>query len=285
MENSPPLLVRLLPRRLASRFMGWLGRQRWPSFVLQPFLRWYVERYGARVEDAPKPLPAYETFLEFFTRPLRAGARPLPADPEVIISPCDGKVSNCGRIEAGLLLQIKNVWYSVADLLGSPAAAADLDGGYYMTIYLAPGDYHRYHWPFAGTVHTVRHLPGDLWPVNERAVDSVPGVFAVNERVAVLGHMASGAPFAYVPVGALNVGSIKLAFRDVQTNQCCKRATPLADRLTVRGERGDEFGLFEFGSTVVLLIGPGGGDLTRWPPRTSFRMGEAIGRVSSRTRQ
>jgi len=279
MENSPPILVRLLPRRSASRLMGWLGRRRWPAFALQRFLRWYSARYGVKEEDLTQPLEAYETFLDFFTRPLRPDARPIPADPSLIISPCDGKVSNCGRIEAGLLLQIKNVWYSASDLLGCPAAAADLDGGSYITLYLAPGDYHRYHWPFDGTVHTVRHLPGDLWPVNERSVDSVRGLFAINERVAVLGHMTNGAPFAYVAVGALNVGSIKLAFRDVYTNQCCKRTTPLADNLQVRGKRGDEFGLFEFGSTVVLLIGKTGGDLTHWPPRTPFRMGDPIGHL------
>jgi phosphatidylserine decarboxylase len=260
--------------------MGFLGRQRWPAFMLQPFLRWYVDRYGAKPEESTKPLEAYGSFLEFFTRPLQDGARSQPEDSQTISSPCDGRVSSCGRIEAGQLLQIKNVWYSVADLLDCPAAAADLDGGSYVTIYLAPGDYHRFHWPFDGTVHEVRHIPGDLWPVNKAAVGGVRGLFAVNERVAVMGKMANGAPFAYVPVGALNVGSIKLGFHDIQTNRLLKKATPLADNLRVEGRRGDEFGHFEFGSTVVLLIGKRGGRLTRWPPRTSFKMGDPIGHLA-----
>ncbi len=81
-------------------------------------------------------------------------------------------------------------------------------------------------------------------------------------------------------VGALNVGSIKLAFHEIQTNRMFKKASPLADTLNVQGRRGDEFGHFEFGSTVVLLIGKEGGQLTHWPPRTSFKMGDPIGRLT-----
>lgn len=281
MDDSPPLYIRFMPRRFASRCAGWLGRRRLPAGLLQCFLRWYVDRFDARMDEATKPLEDYETFVDFFTRPLKPGARPIPEDPTVLISPCDGQVSQCGKIEQGLVLQVKNHWYSVADLLGSPATAADLDGGQFLTLYLAPGDYHRYHWPFDGKVHTVRHIPGDLWPVNERSVNSVPNLFAVNERVAVLGTMANGTPFAYVPVGALNVGSIKLDFCDVHTNRPFRKRQPLIE-LEAHGKRGDEFGLFEFGSTVVLLIGPGGGGLTFWPPRTPFRMGDPIGTVAGR---
>ena len=283
MESSPPLLVRFMPRRLVSRVLGWFGRQPWPAFMLQPFLRWYVERYGAKVEESTKPLESYRTFLEFFTRPLQDGARPQPEDPLAIMSPSDGKVSNCGVVEAGQLLQIKNVWYDLGELLGAPAAAADLDGGTYMTIYLAPGDYHRFHWPFDGVIRTVRHIPGDLWPVNERSVDSVPDLFAVNERVALLGEMANGVPFAFVPVGALNVGSIKLAFHDLQTNRLGKKAAPLLDHASFEGRRGDELGHFEFGSTVVLVMGKQeDGGLTCWPTRTRFQMGDPIGRVGTK---
>jgi len=226
MNRKPPLYVRWMPRRLVSRFLGRLGRAQVPAFVLQPFLRWYVGRFGAAMEDAVHALPDYPSFLAFFTRTLKDGARTLPEEPAAIASPCDGRVSQAGRIEQGSLLQVKGTTYRVADLLDDPATAADLEGGTFVTIYLAPGDYHRYHWPFDGSVNTVRHLPGDLWPVNERAVEGVPGLFARNERVPVLGKTARGHVFAYVCVGALNVGSIRLAFHDIRTNRCCRKRTP-----------------------------------------------------------
>lgn len=278
MEQRPPLLIRLMPRRTVSRMLGWLGRRQLPGFVLRPFLRWYVKRFGAVMEDATLPLEAYPSFVAFFTRSLEPGARVLPADPEAIASPCDGRVSASGRIEHGTLLQVKGTTYSVARLLGSEATARDLEGGTFVTIYLAPGDYHRYHWPFDGRVNTVRHIPGDLWPVNERSVHSVDGLFAINERVAVLGETKSERPFAYVPVGALNVGSMRLAFHDLQTNRCCRKAAPVA-WVDVAGRRGDEFGLFEFGSTIVLLLHAEAGEIDALEPGTQLRLGDPIGRT------
>ena len=174
---------------------------------------------------------------------------------------------------------MKGTTYRVADLLDDPATAADLEGGTFVTIYLAPGDYHRYHWPFDGSVNTVRHLPGDLWPVNERSVEGVSGLFTVNERVSVLGKTAGERVFAYVPVGALNVGSIRLAFHDLRTNLCCRKRAPDA-WIEAPGRRGDEFGLFEFGSTIVLLLAADGGQIEALEPGTRLRMGDPIGRLA-----
>lgn len=276
MEQRPPLAIRLMPRRAVSRLLGRLGRMRLPGFLLRPFLRWYIGRYGVVMEDAVDPLEAYPTFVSFFTRALVDGARRMPADPRAIASPCDGRVSAAGPIERGTILQVKRVSYPVAELLGSEATACDLEGGTFVTIYLAPGDYHRFHWPFDGRAHTLKHLPGDLWPVNDRALHSVADLFAVNERVVVLGDTAAGRPFALVPVGALNVGSIRLAFHDVQTNRCCKKRQPDA-WVDVTAARGDEFGRFEFGSTVVLLLGPEAGRLDAFAPDTRLRLGDSIG--------
>jgi len=278
MERSPPLVVRLLPRRFVSRLTGRFARLHLPGWMLRPLLRWYAKRYGASLEDAARPLEGYESFVDFFARTLVPGARPLPEDPGAIACPCDGTVSMTGRVEAGRLLQVKGHGYTLGALLGSEADAARFEGGTYAVLYLAPGDYHRFHWPFDGTVETARGLPGDLWPVNERSVASVERLFARNERVACVGRTRGGGAFAYVPVGALNVGSIRLVFSRARTNPLRTAGeAPVGRRW---GRRGDTFGWFELGSTVVLVLAADAGTLEAPPPGTKVRMGEAIGRLA-----
>ena len=275
-----PWWLRLLPRRTLSRFLGFLGRRRLGP-IGQAFLRWYSKRYGADLSEAEKPLRAYRTFLSFFTRNLKPGARPMPQDPRAIVSPSDGRTYVTGRLDEGTLIQAKGKTYSLEDLLGDADDARALRGGQYHVIYLAPGDYHRFHWPFDGTATTVRHLGGDLWPVNERAVEGVPGLFVRNERVVVTGTMTSGAPFAYVPVGALNVGSIGLEFHDVRTNRPFGRRKRAAWTVEVAGRRGDPFGWFGFGSSIVLCIGPDAGTLDLRARGTKLRIGERIGTATA----
>lgn len=273
-----PLWLRWMPRRGVSRTLGWLGRRRGGPF-LQWFLRWYCKHYGADLSEAAKTSRKdYRTFLSFFTRALRADARPMPDDPQAIVSPADCRVYTAGSLADGTLVQAKGVDYSLADLLGDAQTAEALRGGRYVVMYLAPGDYHRFHWPFDGTVTSVRHLPGDLWPVNDRAVERVPGLFVRNERIAVTGTLASGAPFAYVPVGALNVGSIRLEFHDVRTNRRKQRAR--AWEVDVTARRGDPFGWFEFGSSIVLAVGPDGGTLEDLARDTKLRVGQPIGALA-----
>lgn len=281
MDSKPPLLIRMLPRRGLSRLVGWFARRRVPGFLLRPLLRVYAKAYGANLEESARPLEDFRSVTDFFTRTLKDGVRPMPADPAAIASPCDGTAAMSGTVEDGTLLQVKGHSYALADLLGDAEEAAAFEGGTYAVLYLAPGDYHRYHWPFDGTLDTVRHIRGDLWPVNERAVASVERLFAVNERVVCLGNVrtaagAAGGRFAYIPVGALNVGSIKLAFHELRTNRLGKVAAqrwPVA----VDAARGDAFGLFELGSTIVMVLAKDAGALTPPAAGTTIRVGEPIG--------
>jgi phosphatidylserine decarboxylase len=278
MEQRPPLGVRLLPRRLVSRALGFLARRRLPGFLLRPLLRVYVRRAGVDLEEAARPLKDYRSFTDFFTRALRDGARPLPGDPAAVACPCDGRVSSAGRVHEGTLLQVKGHAYPLAELLDDAQAARALEGGSYVVLYLAPGDYHRFHWPFDGRLDDLRHVPGDLWPVNPRSVAGVERLFVRNERVVCLGRTAAGGRFAYVPVGALNVGSIRLAFHDVRTNRARARA-PRSWPLAVEGRRGEAFGRFELGSTLVLVLAADAGRLEPPPAGTRVRLGEPLGTI------
>ena len=275
-------LVRLLPRKMVSRALGFLAELPVPRALLVPVLKAYSEGFGVDLSEAARPLSAYATFNDFFTRELREGARPLDADQRAIVSPVDARVYASGTVEAGSILRVKGVPYRVAELLGSEADAAPFEGGSYVTTYLSPKDYHRIHWPFDGRVDRVRHLPGDLWPVNDGAVAGIPRLFARNERVAILGRTRALEPFAMVPVGALNVGSIRLAFHRLRTN---RGAPAVVRELRLSGPvaavKGAEAARFAFGSAVVLLVAKSAGRLDAPPVDAVLRLGARIGTLAS----
>ena len=273
-------LVRCLPRKAVSRALGLLSELPVPSLLLKPVLAAYAKGFGVDLSEAQRPLGAYASFNDFFTRELRAGLRPIDADPSAVVSPVDGRVYASGTVEHGTILQVKGVPYAVADLLGSAVDAAPFEGGSFVTAYLSPKDYHRIHWPLDGYASHLRHLPGDLWPVNDGALAGVPRLFARNERVALLGRTRAGHPFALVPVGALNVGSIRLAFHPLRTNRG-GTAVPRTIRFAppIVAARGAEAARFAFGSAVVLLLSSAAGRLGEPLPGTVVRLGTAIGRV------
>ena len=278
--NKSFALVEALPRKAVSRALGFLSELPMPRLLLEPVLRAYSKGFGVDLSEAGRPLSAYASFNDFFTRELRPGLRPIAADPDTVVAPVDGRVYMSGPVENGTILQVKGVPYRVADLLGSVADAAPFEGGSFVTAYLSPKDYHRIHWPLDGAIDLIRHLPGDLWPVNDTALARVPGLFARNERVAILGATRAGHPFALVPVGALNVGSIRLAFHPLRTNRG-RTAVPHAIRFDppIAAVRGAEAARFAFGSAVVLLLSKEAGHLDQPASGTVVRLGVPIGRI------
>src|SRR5262249_30982201 len=133
--------------------------------------------------EVGRPLDEYATLDAFFVRKLRAGVRPIAADPDTVISPCDGTIAESGLATSGRLIQAKGIDYKLANLVPDEDAVARFDGGAYVTISLAPRDYHRVHVPVDGTVNGFQHIPGALFPVNRLSVSNVNGVFTINERL------------------------------------------------------------------------------------------------------
>jgi len=125
---------------------------------------------------------------------------------------------------------------------------------YQTVIYLSPSDYHRFHSPADWRVLRRRYFPGQLYSVEPRIVRRIPGLFHTNERVAFLGRWVHGF-FAMVAVGATNVGSIKVHFdEDLTTNTGGPHdATEITYSEPIVFKKGEEFGYFNFGSTIVLI--------------------------------
>ena len=253
-------LQRLLPQHGLSRLVGRLAaiEQRWAKNLL---IRGFVRLFRVDMAQAAQPDPlAYPTFNAFFTRSLAAGARPFPADPGTLGCPVDGRVSQCGRLTEGTLLQAKGFRYDLQRLLGGEAPAA-LANGEFATLYLAPYDYHRIHAPATGRLVEMRYLPGVLFSVNEATVSAVPRLFARNERVACLFETDFG-PMAVALVGALNVGSIATTWAGEVAPGPDRQAAfwryPADGPGSVRLERGEELGRFNMGSTVIVVLPEGG---------------------------
>lgn len=249
----------LLPQHALSWLVGCIAGSR-IGVVRAGLIRAFLAHYPVDMAEAADSDPAhYLSFNDFFTRRLRAGARPHDVDPRAALCPADGVVSQSGRIAGDTLLQAKGIDYSAAALLGGDAAlAAEFAGGTFATIYLAPHNYHRVHMPLAGTLRSARFIPGDLFSVNAATAASVPGLFARNERVSCLFDTPQG-PMAVVLVGALFVGSMSLAWcgRLGAEGGRSPRDLPVHDPI-IALDRGAELGWFNMGSTVVVLFGPRG---------------------------
>jgi phosphatidylserine decarboxylase len=270
--------MRLVPKHALSRLVGGLTRARAPRPVRVAAMRAYAARYGVDLSECGD-LGSFETFSEFFARPLRPGLRPVAPGDEVITSPVDGCVSQAGRSEGGRLLQAKGIEYGLEGLLGDAAIAARLQGGPFATLYLSPRDYHRIHFPLGGAITGCRYLPGALWPVNGPAVRNVPGLYSANERLATLLETPLGA-CAVVAVGAAIVGRIRAYYDPSVPLSNAPRACPSSRDygVPIPVEKGEELGAFEMGSTVIVLFEPGRAALSpALKEGVRVRVGEAIG--------
>jgi phosphatidylserine decarboxylase len=249
------VLFQMLPKVALSRGCGLVCSTPLPHAMRAPFFRWFARRYGANLDEAAGELGSFRSLQEFFRRELRPGARPIAAS--ALVWPCDGRIVTTGPVRSGRIEQVKGNDYALADLVGDPALAAALEGGSQATVYLAPGDYHRVHAPFAATIDGVRALPGTLFPVNPPAVAAIPRLFARNSRHVFRCRLAGDVPAAIVMVGAYNVGGTS-----VTRGEGAVRA-------------GDEVGRFGFGSTVVALVGAAGPRFPALRPETRVVMGTA----------
>jgi phosphatidylserine decarboxylase len=271
----------VLPQHALSRLVLRATRVRAPRFknlLINGFLKLYTVDMSEALQADPLQ---YASFNEFFTRALKPENRPIAPEPNAIVCPVDGTVSEAGRIDANLLLQAKGQRYSLSDLLAAQSWAEQFEGGSFATIYLAPFNYHRVHMPLEGRLLDTVYVPGRLFSVNAVTARYVPRLFARNERVLTHFDTAHG-DFALVLVGALNVGSIATVWAGditpgVATPTTRRKVTALPPQPMVL-DRGAELGRFNMGSTVILLFQAG---RAQWSAEVragmTVRLGQSLG--------
>jgi phosphatidylserine decarboxylase len=272
----------LLPKDLLSAavYRATRSRRRW---LVRPLTRWFARTYRVDLAEAANgDLDGYDTFNEFFTRALKAGARPIASGAGVVVSPADGVLTEHGAILGDRLFQAKGFDYSLGELLGETGAAVTaLEGGSYFTIYLAPHNYHRVHSPVAALLTRTRYLPGRRFSVSRATAAAIPRLFCRNERVVCWFDTSSG-PMAVVLVGALNVSSISTFTRGEIASGAAQHWLESPPRAVAQG---GEIGRFNMGSTVVVLLG---GRSLRFAAAAgdgaAVRMGQALGELGSEPR-
>lgn len=281
LEKLPDVLQRPLarsflhlPTNLLSRGWGKFSRSPASRYLIEPFARFT----GVAVAEAERPLRQYATLNEFFTRRLRPGARRIDDTPGSIISPVDGAVSAFGECRPDTLVQVKGLEYDLFSLLRDVPASRSLQGGSYLTLYLSPPDYHWIHAPVDMEVVGLGYMPGVLLPVNPPSVRWVPELYCHNERVMIYAQGAFGT-MVVVLVGACGVGSIRLVFHDLATNRYGAGPWRVNFERPVFVGKGMDLGVFEMGSTVVLLFSRDRVCLD--PPAVGkhVRLGQPIGKL------
>lgn len=247
-------LTYVLPHRALSSLARALAYSTNPS-LKQWLIDTVTRRFGVDLSEAAEPdSTAYPTFNAFFTRALKPGARVPDPDPNALLMPADGQISQCGEIVDGRIFQAKGQSYTAAELLGSDADAAPFADGVFATVYLSPRDYHRVHMPWTGTLRETVHVPGRLFSVGTDSVASVPRLFARNERLVCHFDTEFG-PMAQVMVGALLVSGVETVWSGVEI-------PAYGDAITRKDYRGKgiklarfaEMARFNYGSTVIVLL-------------------------------
>ncbi len=287
LRQMAPWLQYALPHQALSRGMGKLAHLRRPWFS-QPLIRWFCWRHKIDLEEAKASrLSDYPNFNAFFTRTLRPGARPICPEPEGIASPADGTLLQFGRLEGFDLLQAKRQSLDLVSLLGgSPERVEPFRNAAYLTVYLAPPDYHRIHMPISGHLSEMIHIPGRLFSVGPATAASIPDVFTRNERLVTLFQTENG-PFALILIGAMLVGSIQVRWHGTVMPSGARRihywSYPDAqDGGTWAFQKGNEVGSFNLGSTVIVLFSGKG---LHWhralQPGQKLHMGQCLGEWSS----
>jgi len=295
------LYFRVIPFRAMSRAWGWLTNCQLPTWARQPIIGLYARTFNCNMEEAlDSNLQNYPCLAEFFRRKLKEHVRPID-NISCVVSPSDGTVLNFGRVTAGMMEQVKGVSYSLNEFLGPAywnngvevqSAPVEFEKSlllnedtdlYHCVIYLAPGDYHCFHSPVEWTVNFRRHFPGELFSVNPSVAKWVAGLFSLNERAVYVGEWEHGF-FSMTPVGATNVGSIRVYDDEELVTNCTKRNLPLSyyDRHMEPGsqsiplKKGQIFGEFNLGSTIVLVFEAPKDFQFNISPGDTIRMGQGL---------
>src|SRR5262245_58022955 len=252
-EDINFLLTNRIPRRLVTQFIGWFSQIENPLMRGLSIRAW---RLFSDLDLSEAKKTKFKSMHDCFTRELKEGARPVDADPGVLVSPCDAIVGASGTVAGTELLQVKGFPYTLADLLGPSDLVEQYRDGRYVTLRLTAGMYHRFHAPHDCRVEEVTYISGDTWNVNPIALKRIEKLFCKNERAILRTRLeATGHVVTLVPVAAILVASIRLHFLDVLLHLKHRGPNVIPCDASVR--KGEELGWFQHGSTIIMFAPDG----------------------------
>jgi phosphatidylserine decarboxylase len=252
-EDINFLLTNRIPRRLATKFIGWFSRIEQPTIRDLSIAAW---RLFSDLDLSEAKKTRFDSLHDCFTRELKNGARPVDARADILISPCDAIVGACGKIAGTELFQAKGFPYALGDLLCDQTMVNGYRDGRYVTLRLKSSMYHRFHAPHDGCIERVTYISGDTWNVNPIALKRIERLFCKNERAVVQMRLAGGgARVTMVAVAAILVASIRLHCLGGALNGDYRERNVIDCDSAVR--KGDELGWFEHGSTIIVFAPDG----------------------------
>ena len=259
--RSGPLaaLRPLIPFRILTVLAGYFSNLE--SFFIKDFLIGvFCYFYKPNLKESlESDIKEFKSFNDFFTRKLKTESRPINPDINIITSPVDGMVVQLGKIEKETLIQAKGIKYNLDSLIKDKTLAKTFRNGFFVTIYLAPKNYHRIHSPFSGTIEETRYLEGKLHSVNSKSTRKIKSLYSNNERTFCY-VKSDNFYYGLVSVGAAMVGSI-VPFWNTETKSKKRNLVDLWNEGPEENlkavSKGQELGYFQMGSTVILLLPSG----------------------------
>ncbi|MDD6769306.1 MAG: phosphatidylserine decarboxylase [Inconstantimicrobium porci] len=222
-----------IKRKLFTKLYGKFCDSKASCKKIQPF----IDEFDIDMTEVIKKPSEFENFNDFFARKLKKHARPFSLNKDDLISPGDGRLTVLTNIDTESLVQIKDLTYSLSELLGDTKTAALYEGGTCLILRLCPLDYHRYHFIDNGICSEGHKINGSYYSVNPIALKNTPKLFCQNKREWSTFKSENFGDIITVEVGATCVGSI------IQTYHAGESV-----------KRGDEKGYFKFGGSTTIFF-------------------------------
>lgn len=276
-QKLSQIIMGILPKSFISRVFGYIALIPLPAVFMNMLIRWYSKKFGVSIEEAVIPEKGFKNLNSFFTRKLKDGVLIVDKDEKSVVATTDSRVDEFGDITEDIMIQAKGLDYSLRDLIPSFMAESFIDGKF-ITLYLSPGDYHRIHSPVSGKITGFYNIPGKLYSVQESVVKSLKGLFVVNERLVTYIDTGKGMT-AVCKIGALNVGKISIPYDSAVTNKFLRKRNEVIypDGKEPVIKKGEEIGVFNMGSTVIILFEKGMIDFQALKRGEKVRTGQVIG--------
>jgi phosphatidylserine decarboxylase len=266
------LLTNRIPRRALTRFIGWYSRIESPALTRLSVAIW---KLFADLDLREAERQDFGSLRACFTRSLKPGARPIDRRAEVVASPCDAIVGECGSIDGTTVFQAKGFPYEIGDLIPDATQAAKYRDGRYITLRLKSSMYHRFHAPVDCSVTEVSYISGDTWNVNPIALKRIERLYCRNERAVVsMSDIGTNGSLCMVPVAAILVASMK--FHCLPEDLDLQYRGPNRLACNARYRKGEEMGYFQHGSTIIVFATANYSLADGVQPGAAIRMGEAL---------
>tara|TARA_B100001758_G_C18405182_1_gene611577 strand:- start:258 stop:1118 length:861 start_codon:yes stop_codon:yes gene_type:complete len=217
-------------------------------------IRLYIALFKIKLDEyLIKNISEYKSLNDFFIRELDMSFREDLDNSDNIISPCDGTIAGFGNIDNSTFIHAKKYKYSINELINEKSN--DFNNGKFINIYLEPKDCHRIYMPCDADLIKVTHVPGKLYSVAPYATYGIKNLYSKNERV-ILNFSNKDFKMSMIMVGAVNVGCITLSdYGIISPAKYRSSITEFKKENEIKSyKKGDEIGMFNLGSTVILLF-------------------------------